>query len=157
MTQHFVWNPVGNRLATPEEYEQRVQNHLQAPRIVPTGKQPDRDGVYFVTTSNGEVDIDEYGILNDIDDWFWYDCGSIAAWMKFPLFTPGAQNHPFWHDVKDELPKKRGTYAICTEDGHYRLEEFFSEGQHFVTFSNEVVAWAEVPEPYSLKNESTSI
>lgn len=59
MTEHFVWNPVGNRLATPEEFEQRVNHRLQAPGVMPTGKQPERDSVCLVTTSNGDVDLDE--------------------------------------------------------------------------------------------------
>lgn len=85
MTEHFVWNPVGNRLATPEEFEQRVNHRLQAPGVMPTGKQPERDSVCLVTTSNGDVDLDEYGILCDIDDWFFLRLWLCNRLDEFPL------------------------------------------------------------------------
>lgn len=147
MPEHFVWNPVGNRLATPEEFEQRVNHRLQAPGVMPTGKQPERDSVCLVTTSNGDVDLDEYGILCDIDDWFFYDCGCVIAWMSFPLFDSNNGEGAFWHKVENGLPIKEGMYLVALSDEKYEVEMFNAQSQAFDPFKN-VVAWAELPEPY---------
>lgn len=147
MTEHFVWNPVGNRLATPEEYEQRIKHRLQAPRIMPTGKQPERGSVCLVTTSNGEVDLDEYGTQYDIDDWFYYDCGSVIAWTSFPLFDRNKDANDFWQKVENGLPLSKGPVLVAFDDGKYEVEIFYEPYKRFYPFDN-VLAWAELPEPY---------
>jgi hypothetical protein len=147
MTENFVWNPVGTRLATPEEFEQRVKHRLQAPRTMPTGKQPERGSVCLVTTSNGKVDLDEYGILSGIDDWFFYDCGCVVAWTTFPLFDETKGESAFWHEVKNGLPSKEGAFLVALSDGKYEVEMFNAQSQAFAQFEN-VVAWAELPAPY---------
>lgn len=155
MEENFVWHPVGTRLATEEEYRERVAQNLPDPRTVPVGKWPEPDMVYLVTMTNGEVDVDEFDI-DGSNDWFWCDCGCITAWMQFPLFSP--ENHdPFWHLFEECLPTEDREYLICGKDGKYAVLQFDVGLKHFLNanaFQTDVVAWAEIPAPYQGKESS---
>lgn len=176
MTEHFVWHPVGCRMATPEEFDQRVRARIEAPGIVPTGEQPERGGVYLVTTTNGNVDIDEYGILDGIDDWHWYDCGNVTAWMEFPEFDPEKPDG-FWNpvtlrkpteeeqevfgiepdaDFLDGLPWNDDVeylfaFKCASGDIKYDVNEIFLDDNEVRIEGRDektLVAWAKLPEPY---------
>lgn len=150
--EDFVWHPVGNRMATPQERAARIHARLEAPGIVPTGKQPVKGGVYLVTTTNGDVDVDEYGILCDIDDWFWYDCGSVIAWMRFPLFSPDDRSNPFWHLCEECCPTENRDFLVYDIDGKYAVLPFDVQKKAFMAAPcaplETSVAFAELPEPY---------
>lgn len=150
--EDFVWYPVGNRMATPQERAARIHARLEAPGIFPTGKQPAKGGVYLVTTTNGDVDVDEYGILCDIDDWFWYDCGSVMAWMRFPLFSPEDKSNPFWHLCEECCPTENRDFLVYDIDGKYAVLPFNVQKKAFMAAPcaplETAVAFAELPEPY---------
>ena len=148
-----TWHPVGYREASEDEFKERKAKGIPEPKVVHVGAWPEPNMVYFVTLINGAVDIDEFDI-DGTNDWFWFDAGSVAAWMSFPLWAPEEPNLSFWHKVEDELPKTRGAYLVCfngPRDFHYIVEEFSDETETFVNCPDDPVAWAELPEPYVSK------
>lgn len=157
MEENFVWHPVGTRLATEEEYRERVAQNLPDPRTVPVGKWPEPDMVYLVTMINGEVDVDEFDI-DGSNDWFCYDCGSVIAWMQFPLFSPDDESNPFWHLCKECCPTENRDFLVCDIDGKYAVLPFNVQKEAFMATPcaplETAVAFAELPEPYQEKKPS---
>ena len=155
MEENFVWHPVGTRLATEEEHRERVARNMTAPRVVPVGVWPEPGMIYLVTSTNGEVDIDEFDI-DGTKDWFWYDCGNVTAWMRFPLFSP--ENHdPFWHLCEECHPTENRNFLVCGKDSKYAVLPFDVGLKSFLNqneFVQHPVAWAELPSPYQDKDPS---
>ncbi len=61
-----------------------------------------------------------------------------------------------WVDVNDELPTHSGDFLVTTKNGYVQIAKFWrglKENQWSGQFTNCVIAWMEVPEPY-IKEEN---
>ena len=55
-----------------------------------------------------------------------------------------------WIPVSKRLPKKDGSYLVCTKNNGILLTRFYTNGRRFSStrISNLVVAWQPLPKPY---------
>lgn len=78
--------------------------------------------------------------------------------VRLVPFDPARHAKLSWRIPKEvwegEMPGEEGRYLVATVSGFVRLDEFAIDGDRCWFETYDIVAWAELPEPYVPEDDS---